>query len=399
MYKDVSVLLRLFALVTLSLSVLGTESFPADKEFSAKMKRVISEKELKQRIAKFPRLKLTDLPTPLEEAQALSAKLGGPRILIKRDDQTGIAFGGNKGRKLEFIMADAVKKKADVIVTWAGVQSNWCRQLAAAARKLGIKPILVLSKRPGLPADYDGNLLLDYILDAEIRLVEAAPGKSATEEVMAVVDRVVREEKEKGHKPYLVSVGGSAVGGSMTEPLGAISYTNAFLEIVEQAKKQKLEIDAIVLATGSGSTQAGLVVGAKALGGKTKVIGISVSSSRDSMVKLVSEIAATEINSLGLKMSIDPAEIIVFDDYVGEGYGLLNKETVEAIRLTAETEGVMLDPVYTGKAMAGLLDLTKKGYFKKGETIVFLHTGGTPALFPYREKLMEFLKELRPSIE
>ena len=185
----------------------------------------------------------------------------------------------------------------------------------------------------------------------------------------------------------------------MTEPLGAISYTNAFLEIVEQAKKQKVEIDAIVLATGSGSTQAGLVVGAKALGGRTKVIGISVSSSRDSMVKLVSEIAATEINSLGLKMSIDPAEIIVFDDYVGEGYGLLNKETVEAIRLTAETEGVMLDPVYTGKAMAGLIDLIKKGYFKKGETIVFLHTGGTPALFPYREKLIEFLKEVRPGID
>ena len=353
-----------------------------------------SEKNLRMAIDKFPRIKLAYLPTPLEEAKALSEKLGGPRIFIKRDDQTGLAFGGNKGRKLEFIMADVMKKKADLVITWAGIQSNWCRSVAAAVRKLGMKSILILSKRPGLPADYDGNLLLDYIFDADIRIVEGEGGKAPKEEdIMGTVNKIVEEERRKGHNPYIVSVGGSSVGWSMTEPLGAISYTDAFLEILKQAKEQKIKVDAVVHASGSGSTQAGLAVGAKALGGITEVTGISVSGKKDAMVNEVYEIAKETIKALRLNMPIAPEDIIVLDDYVGEGYGMLNKETTEAIRITAETEGILLDPVYTAKAMAGLMDLIKLGHFKKGQTIVFLHTGGTPALFPYREKLLELIKE------
>lgn len=366
------------------------------KERKAPLKKAVyeSEKALRRCIEAFPRIKIAHLPTPLEEAKALSAFLGGPRIFIKRDDQTGLAFGGNKGRKLDYIMADVLKKKSDVIVTWAGVQSNWCRSVAAAARKFGIKPILVLSKRPGLPFEYDGNLLLDFILDADIRIMEGEGGKAPKEEdVMATINAIVDDERNRGRNPYLAPVGGSAVGGSMTEPLGAISYANAFLEILKQAREQKIKIDAIIHASGSGSTQAGLAVAAKALGSTTKIIGISVSGKKDDMVKEVQEITQATAKALRLNMSVTSEDIIVLDDYVGEGYGKLNQETANAIRVTAQTEGLLLDPVYTGKAMAGMIDLIRDGYFKKGETVVFLHTGGTPALFPYREELRELIKK------
>lgn len=380
--------------VFLVLSVLfslESHCFSAEKNTPARKTKFISEKRLRKQIERFPRIKIADLPTPLEEAKALSARLAGPRIFIKRDDQTGLAFGGNKGRKLDFIMADVLKKKADVVITWGGVQSNWCRSVAAATRKLGIQPILVLSKRPGLPAEYDGNLLLDYIFAADLRIVEAEAEKVLKEEdIIEIVNSIAEDEKRNGHNPYIAPIGGSVIGGSMTEPLGAISYVNAFLEILAQAKEQKIRIDAIIVASGSGSTQAGLLVGAKAIG-NTKIIGISVSGKRESMAERVSSIAQETIKSLALGISIGPEDIIIFDEYVGEGYGVLNNETVEAIRLMAGTEGILLDPVYTGKAMAGLLDLIRKGYFKEGQNVVFLHSGGTPALFPYRDKILTYL--------
>jgi D-cysteine desulfhydrase family pyridoxal phosphate-dependent enzyme len=355
--------------------------------------KYMSEKALRKRLEAFPRIRIADLPTPLEEARSLSALLGGPRVFIKRDDQTGLAMGGNKGRKLDFIMADVLKKKADVVVTWAGVQSNWCRSVAAASRKLGLKPILVLSKRPGLPSEYDGNLLLDFLLDADIRIIEGKEGKAPTaEEVTATLNGILDEEKSKGRNPYLAPIGGSEVGGSMMEPLGALSYVDAFLEITEQAESRGIKVSSIVHASGSGSTQAGLAVAAKALGGETRIVGISVSGKREDMVKEVRGIAEVTARALKLGMPFSQEDIIVLDDYVGEGYGKLNKEAAEAIRTTALTEGVLLDPVYTGKAMAGLMALVKDGYFKKGEAVVFLHTGGTPALFPYREELREWIK-------
>ncbi len=351
----------------------------------------ISEKELDKRIEKFRHVKLAHLPTPMERTKALSLELNGPAIYIKRDDQTGLAFGGNKARKLEFILADALIKKSDVFITSGGIQSNWCRQTAAAARAFGIKPILVLFKRPEAPKGYDGNLLLDFILDADIRIIELKEDEKVNTE--EIISRIADDEKEKGHNPYIAPVGGSRVGGSMKEPLGAISYTKAFLEIYRDAKKKKIRISHIVLATGSGGTQAGLIVGARALGTDIEIVGISVSREKESVKKNVSAIADDTAEALGLSMTFSPEEVVVFDEYLGEGYGILNQEIADAIRLVAKKEGIILDPVYTGKAMAGMIGLARKGYFTKGDGVVFLHTGGTPAIFVYKEKLLELLKK------
>lgn len=337
---------------------------------------------------KFSSVELAHLPTPLEELNVLSSELNGPKLYIKRDDQTGLAFGGNKARKLEFIIADVINKKADVIITSAGIQSNWCRQTAAAAKMFGIEPILVLSKKDEAPVSiYDGNLLLDFILGADIRLVN--PDENRTE----IVDQITEEETEKGHNPYIIPVGGSRVGGSMMEPLGAIAYTKAFLEIYNEAQKRKIKIDYVVHATGSGGTQAGLVLGAKAVDPNIKIVGISVSGAKASTQRNVAQIANNVAEVLGLEIIVSPEEVIVFDEYVGEGYGILNQEIADAISLLARKEGIILEPVYTGKAMYGLLDLIKKGYFNRDDGVVFIHTGGTPALFTYKEELMEFLKK------
>ena len=362
-----------------------------ERERLPKKIRYISEKELEKRINTFRSVKLAHLPTPLEKMIALSAELKGPSIYIKRDDQTGLAFGGNKARKLEFIMADVLAKKNDLVITSAGIQSNWCRQTAAAARALGIKPVLVLFKRPTAPSGYDGNLLLDFILDADIRIIKLEEEEIVDRE--KIINDIADEERMKGHNPYIIPVGGSTVGDCMTEPLGAISYTKAFLEIYKETKKKNIKIDYIVIATGSGGTQAGLVVGAKSLGTDIKILGICLSEEKESLQKDISDIANDTARALGLKMTVFPEEVLVLDDYVMEGYGILTQEIADAIRWVAKAEGIILDPVYTGKAMVGLTDLIKKGYFKKSDGVVFIHTGGTPAIFVYRDKLMEFLKE------
>jgi len=334
---------------------------------------------------KFRRVELAFLPTPLQKLKSLAEELHFPDLLIKRDDNTGLAFGGNKSRKLEYIVGDALDKKCDVIITWAGVQSNWCRQTAAAARIFGMKAVLLLQKTDTAMPPYDGNLLLDCLLGAEIRFLE--PGEDRAK----LVDRIVQEESGRGRRPYVVSVGGSRTGGSMTVPLGAVGYAKDFIELHAQAVQAGIKVGQVVVATGSAGTQAGLVVGAKALGNETKIVGISVSGDRVSIQKNVAEIADATAAALDLKMTFSPEEIIVFDDYVGEGYGMLNQPTADAIARVARGEGILLDPVYTGKAMAGMLDLLRKGYFKSGEGVVFMHTGGTPALFPHRDGLLSML--------
>jgi len=354
---------------------------------------VLSISEVKKKIQGFPKADLIPLPTPLQKMENLSKALGGPDIYIKRDDLTGLAFGGNKSRKLEFIIQDALDKKADVVITWAALQSNWCLQTAAAARKFGIKPLLILFKMYELPEEYDGNLLLDYILEADVRIREAEAGKVLKmEDVAEIIEEVENEVKEWGYTPYVAPIGGSMKGGSMDKPLGAIGYVNAFAETLGQAQEQGFKIDFIVHATGSGGTQAGLAVGAKALSEDTKVVGISVSDDKVSFGKEVLTIARDTIEALGLDIEIKEDDIIIFDEYIKEGYGVLNKEVSDAIRFLSLKEGVFLDPVYTGKAMAALLDLIDKGYFKKDDSIVFLHTGGTPALFPNKGKIVDFLK-------
>jgi D-cysteine desulfhydrase family pyridoxal phosphate-dependent enzyme len=349
---------------------------------------------LKKKIEAMPRVELAHIPTPLEHLRHFSKRLEKVNVFLKRDDQTGLAFGGNKARKLEFIMADVLEQKADTVITWAGVQSNWCRQTAAAAKKLGIKPLLILFKRPGLPYQYDGNLLLDAVFDSDIRLVESQAGQKMMEyeAVRSVVDGFADEVRRKGGRPYIAPIGGSLPEASMTKPWGAMGYVNAFLEIVAEAASREAKVDAVVFATGSGSTHAGLLVGAKLVSPQTKIIGISVSETKETMERYVRTIVESSLELLGEPSEVRDEEIIAFEDYLREGYGILDQDVAEAIRAVAETEGILLDPVYTGKAMSGFLDLVRKDYFDEGANIVFLHSGGTPALFPYRDELLGFLK-------
>jgi len=344
-------------------------------------------------VDKFPRVELIHKPTPFRKLERLTAALGGPEIYVKREDLTGLGFGGNKGRKLEFILRDMIDKRADTVITWASLQSNWCMQTAAAARTAGIKPILVLFKTYDLAPGYDGNLLLDYILGADIRIQEAQKGKVVKpEQVLAALEEIARDVKRGGGRPYIVSVGGSRVLGDMDRPLGAISYVNAFREAFDQAAAAGFEPDYVVHSTGSGGTQAGLVIGAKALAQRCRVIGISVSDPQGPFSQEVLEIARAADEALGLRLGIEPADVIVLDKYIRDGYGIVDREVAETIRLVFTREGIVLDPVYTAKAMAGLVDLIRTGYFKRTDKVVFFHTGGTPALFPNRDKIVEFLK-------
>jgi D-cysteine desulfhydrase family pyridoxal phosphate-dependent enzyme len=312
---------------------------------------------------------------------------------MKRDDQTGLAFGGNKARKLEFIMADAREQGADTVVTWAGVQSNWCRQVAASAARLGMRAILVLLKRPGLPVGEDGNLLLDRVLDADVRIVEASGEKGflKLENVKDYVAPVVEEAGASGRTVYLAPIGGSLLEGSMTRPLGALGYVAAFSELLEQAAAQGFSPDVVVLATGSAGTQAGLVAGAKILSPDTRIVGVSVAGSAAEISAYVKGIAEAAMAELGEVPGVSDEEVVVLDEYLGDGYGILNQAVVDAVALVAREEGILLDPVYTGKAMAGFLDLAGKGVFAEATNVVFLHTGGTPALFPYREGMLSGL--------
>jgi 1-aminocyclopropane-1-carboxylate deaminase/D-cysteine desulfhydrase-like pyridoxal-dependent ACC family enzyme len=273
------------------------------------------------------------------------------------------------------------------------LQSNWCLQTAAAARKFGITPILILFNVYDLPEEYDGNLLLDLILSAEIKIREIGKGNILhLEDVDEILEEAAKEVKERGQTPYIAPIGGSAAGGSMGDPLGAISYVNAYVELVDQAKEMGMDVDYVLHASGSGGTQAGLAVGAKAMSDKARVLGVSVAEEKYTYTGYVLDIATDALAALDIKLEIEKNDIIVFDEYLGEGYGEVNKEVAEAIRLMSMREGIFLDPVYTGKAMVALMDLVKKGYFEKEDNVVFFHTGGTSALFPNKQKLEKYLR-------
>ena len=321
-------------------------------------------------LGKFPRVSLTHAPTPLEEMPRLTKSLGGPRLLIKRDDCTGLAFGGNKTRKLEFLVGDALAQGADTVITAGAVQSNHCRQTAAAAAKLGLRCILVLT--PSREKAYTGNILLDEMLKADVRLVDGG------EDVEPTFERVIEEVRDAGGNPYLIPIGGS-------NSIGAMGYVSLVEEMLYQANQRGTVIDYIVSATGSGGTQSGLIVGSLALNTGIRVIGIGVSRSKEESYARISRIAAETVERLGIQCSIASDDIEVHDEYIGEGYGAVTPGMVEAVRMVAETEGIILDPVYTGKAMAGLIDLVRMGRFSSEDTVVFMHTGGTPALFAYAD--------------
>ena len=316
----------------------------------------------------FPRVRLAHLPTPLEEMKNFSKALDGPRLFVKRDDSTGLGFGGNKIRKLEFLMGEALERKADTVITTGGVQSNHARQTAAAAKKLGMEAILLL--RGEQPEEGKGNLLLDRILGAQVRFVQA----SDFLEVDQAAYELGSELEASGKRPYVIPLGGST-------PTGSLGYAAAALEIVGQIQEMGLRVDTVVVANGSAGTQAGLVLGFKALNSGILVIGISVSRSRDALSAQVLDLGNRTAEKLGVEIRLDPEDVVVYQDYVGAGYAIPTKEGVAAIKLLARTEGLFLDPVYTSKAMAGLIDLIGKGVLKKEQNVLFMHTGGSPGLF------------------
>jgi len=285
---------------------------------------------------------------------------------------TDLAYGGNKARKLEFLFAEAKNNGADVMISVGAIQSNCACMVASASRRLGMKPVLVLvGKEPEVP---DGNLLLDELLSAEIHFINDYG--SHVDEYM---NKLADQYRAKGHYPYVIPAGASM-------PSTVPGYALAMEELVNQFKKTGEHLDAVVCACGTGGTQAGLIFGAKLLDATAKIVGASVFASRadasNTIVRLVN--GAAELFDLDL--SITTKDVVVFDGYIKEGYGILNKDVSQALKLVAETEGIFIDPVYTGKAMVMLMDQIKKGYFNKDDNIVFFHTGGLPALFLYRSE-------------
>lgn len=309
-----------------------------------------------------PRLRFAHLPTPIEELPRLSSTLGGPRLLVKRDDQTGLALGGNKTRKLEFLVAEAQEQGARTLISAGAIQSNHCRQTAAAAARFGFECILVLTGE--MPARPSGNLTLDHLLGA--RIVNAADRKDRDRILQETFDRAAAE----GKKPYLVPYGGSS-------PTGALGYAFA----VEEVMKQGIEADWFVFGTSSGGTHAGLILGQRLFGYKGRILGISIDESVEWLQENVSALATKAGEKLGKRIGFAPADVAANADYCRAGYGVLTEAEREAVRLFARTEGLLLDPVYTGRAAAGLIDLIRKGFFKKDETVLFWNTGGQTALF------------------
>jgi D-cysteine desulfhydrase family pyridoxal phosphate-dependent enzyme len=286
---------------------------------------------------------------------------------------TDLSFGGNKARKLEFLFADAKNRGADVVISVGAVQSNCACMVAAAARRLGLKPVLVLvGKEPDVP---DGNLLLDKLLSAEIHFIEEY-GPHVEEFMNSLAD----EFRAKGHTPYVVPAGASL-------PSTVPGYALAMEELVNQFNQIGERLDYVVCACGTGGTQAGLIFGAKLLDAKAKIVGASVFASKADATQTITKLVNGAAELFGVDVSLVSEEVAVFDDCIKEGYGVLNSEVTEAIKLVAETEGIFLDPVYTGKAMVALVDLVKKGYFTEDDNVVFFHTGGLPALFLYRNQL------------
>jgi len=325
-------------------------------------------------LADFPRRPLAHLPTPLEPLPRLTEALGGPPIWVKRDDCTGFGGGGNKIRKLEFLMASAVQQGADTVITVGAIQSNHARLTAAAAARLGMSCHLLLQDI-GVDTDRDyrgnGNLLLDRIFGAQLhQLPNDSDLELATESLMA-------ELRETGRRPYIIPSGGS-------NALGALGYVECANELLEQAKTQKLSIGHVVLATGSAGTQAGLLAGLHIQEAPVAVLGICTSRSADEQARKVGKLCDETLELLRHRRPLPREAVQTNGDYVGQGDGVPTLGMIKAVSLAACSEGLLLDPVYTGKAMAGLVDLVRQGRFGGDENVVFLHTGGSQALFGYR---------------
>ncbi|CUH87680.1 L-cysteate sulfo-lyase [Phaeobacter sp. CECT 5382] len=324
-------------------------------------------------LARYPRRFIAHLPTPLERMDRLSKELGGPEIWIKRDDCTGLSTGGNKTRKLEFLMAEAEMEGADVVITQGATQSNHARQTAAFAAKLGLQCHLLLEDRTGSNnANYknNGNVLLDHLHGAT---TETRPGGA---DMAAEMEAVAEKMRATGKKVYTIPGGGS-------NPTGALGYVNCAYELLGQVNNSGTKIDHIVHATGSAGTQAGLITGLKATNANIPLLGIGVRAPKAKQEENVYNLAVKTAEKLGCAGVVSREDVVANTDYVGEGYGIPTAGGMEAIQMFAELESILLDPVYSAKGAAGLIDLIRKGYFKKGERVVFIHTGGAAALFGY----------------
>jgi len=325
-------------------------------------------------LSRFPRLHFAHLPTPLEPLKRISENLGGPNIWIKRDDCTGLSSGGNKTRKLEFLMAEAVERGADTVITQGATQSNHARQTCAIAAKLGFDCHILLEDRTGYHDEayaYNGNVLLDQLHSATISI------RPADSDMNAEMEQLAQQLRDDGKKPYVIPGGGS-------NETGALGYVNAAFELTHQANERSLRIDHLVHATGSAGTQAGLVVGMEAMNSGIPIYGVSVRAAKQAQEENVYSLAQRTSEFMGLSPNLVAREKVVANsDYVGDGYGLPTNSMVEAVKMLASYEGILLDPVYSGKGFAGLIDLIRNGHFNKDENVVFLHTGGSVSLFAY----------------
>ena len=325
-------------------------------------------------LSRFPRLHFAHLPTPLEPMERISGVLGGPNLWIKRDDCTGLSAGGNKTRKLEFLMADAVEHKTDTIITQGATQSNHARQTTAIAAKLGMECHVLLEDRTGYEDRayvYNGNVLLDQLHGAKISR------HPADTDMNAAMEEFAQKLRDDGKSPYIIPGGGS-------NEIGALGYVNAAIELTTQANDRSLRIDHLVHATGSSGTQAGLVLGMEGMNTGIPVYGVGVRAPKQKQEEMVYGLAQRTAEYMGLSPNVVAREKVVANsDYVGDGYGLPTNAMVEAVKMMAQYEGILLDPVYSGKGFSGLIDLIRKGHFKKGENVVFLHTGGSISLFGY----------------
>lgn len=334
-------------------------------------------------LAKFPRRRYTEGQTPLEFLPNLTAKLGGPQLYIKRDDLLGLAAGGNKTRKLEFLVADALAQGADTLITCGAVQSNHCRLTLAAAVKEGLKCRLILEER--VPGSYKphaaGNNFLFHLLGVEA--VTVVPGGS---DMLAAMQAAAAEVAALGRKAYIIPGGGS-------NPIGATGYVACAEEILAQAFDKGVDFNYIITTSGSAGTHAGLLVGLYGNNSNIPLIGINISRKNAAQVELVYNLVVKTAAHVGIRESIPKDAVVCYEEYIGPGYSLPTPEMVEAVQLLAQTEGILLDPVYTGKAMAGLIGLIRQGFFKKTDNVLFVHTGGSAALYVYTDTFFQATKK------
>ena len=335
-------------------------------------------------INKLPRVRLGFYPTPLTNAEHLSESIGGPHIFIKREDLSGLAMGGNKARKLEFILGDAREHGATTLISTASAQSNFCLQTAAAGRRLGMKSSFALLK--GVHNETQGNLLLQNVLGSDVEILEVGDmsllqGSFISDKLQGIADKA----KARGEVPYIMK-------HNLPERpafLGVVGWMTVAEELDRQFEQMGLKVDYVVLANGGGGTQAGLELGSRHLGTRWKVVGIPVLHRNDISLKATADQVNATAEFLGLSIKVTPDEIELHDEYLGKGYGIPTDAGVAAIRQVAQTEGIFLDPVYTAKGMSGLIGLSKQGRFTPSQTVVFVHTGGVPALFAYNAEVTQ----------